>query len=135
VFLKGDFMTFTAKQIIHDYNVVILTETRREAQYIRDKFILRCSHANIWHTYKSPTINMSENHIFTVFEIPNLVRYEKKSTILGQQSKGYIYGTAFQVHCWSVLTDNPHPQGFIEQIRMNIRVEKDENNYNRIIVG
>ena len=114
---------YKAKAITASYTAVILCNNRDEAQYIRDKFILRCTDAQIWFKYKSPTINNSENQIFTVFGIPNIERYPTSTDKL--KGKGYIYGVAFNIDIWGCLTDKPLPQNYIETIRMNIHVEKD----------
>ena len=123
---------FHAKPITGTYNAVILVDNRDEAQYIRDKFILRCSSHEIWHRFKSPTINNSENQIFTVFGIPNLEKYPTSKDKLDGQ--GYIYGVGFQTTIWSCLTDEPLPQSYIDNIRMSLHVEKD-GPVNRIVIN
>lgn len=122
---------YKAKSITGTYTAVILCDNRDELQYIRDHFILRCADANIWHTYKSPSINYSENQIFTVFDIPNIDRYPASNDKL--KGEGYIYGSAFKINYWACLTDTPLPQSLIETIRMNIHVEGDGRT-NRIVI-
>lgn len=123
---------YKAKAITGTYMAVVLCDTKDEAQYIRDKFILRCSDAKIWWKYKSPTINNSENQLFTVFGIPNLDRYPSSDDKL--KGTGYIYGTAFEINYWGCLTDEPLPTGYIETIRMNMHVEKVDG-INRIVIS
>lgn len=123
---------YKAKAITGTYTAVVLCKTRDEAQYIRDKFILRCADAQIWHKYSSPTINGAENQIFTVFGIPNINRYPTSKDKL--KGEGYIYGTAFNVNVWGCLTDAPLPQHYIEMIRMNIHVER-EDRVSRIVIS
>lgn len=122
---------YKAKAITGTYTAVVLCDTRDEAQYLRDKFILRCADAQIWHTYHSPMIN-SENQIFTVFGIPNIERYPLSADKL--KGSGYIYGIAFNIDIWGCLTDEPLPGGFIETIRMNLHVE-GEDRVNRIVIS
>ena len=123
---------FHAKPITGTYKAIILVDNRDEAQYIRDKFMLRCSSHEIWHRFKSPTIKNSENQVFTVFGIPNLERYPaSKDKIKGE---GYIYGIGFETTIWSCITDEPLPSNYIEMIRMNLHVEKD-GPVNRIIIN
>lgn len=123
---------YKAKAITGTYMAVVLCDTKDEAQYLRDKFILRCSDAKIWWKYKSPTINNSENQVFTVFGIPNLDRYPNSDDKL--KNTGYIYGIAFEINYWGCLTDAPLPAGYIEAIRMNMHVEKVEG-VNRIVIS
>lgn len=123
---------YKAKAITGTYMAVILCDTKDEAQYLRDKFILRCSDAKIWWKYKSPTIKNSENQLFTVFGIPNLDRYPSSDDKL--QKMGYIYGIAFEINYWGCLTDEPLPTGYIETIRMNMHVEKVDG-VNRIAIS
>ena len=123
---------YKAKSITGTYSTTILTDTRDEAQYIRDKFILRCADSKIWFTYSSPTINNTENQIFTVFDIPNIGKYpSSKDKVSGM---GYIYGVSFNTHIWSCLMDEPLPQGWIETIRMKLEVERDGRT-NRIVIN
>ena len=123
---------YKAKSITGTYTAVILCDNKDELQYIRDHFILRCSDAQIWHRFQSPTINNAENQIFTVFEIPNIERYPSASDKL--KGQGYIYGSAFKINYWACLTDTPLPQSLIEAIRMNITVEGDGRT-NRIVIS
>lgn len=123
---------FKAKSITGTYTAVILCDNKDELQYIRDHFILRCSDAQIWHKFKSPTIKNAENQIFTVFEIPNIERYPDASNKL--KGQGYIYGSAFKINYWTCLTDTPLPQSLIETIRMNLTVEGDGRT-NRIVIS
>lgn len=123
---------FKAKAITGTYMAVVLCDTKDEAQYLRDKFILRCSDAKIWWKYSSPTIKGSENQLFTVFGIPNLDRYPSSEDKL--QGSGYIYGIAFEINYWGCLTDEPLPAGYIETIRMNMTVE-NVNGVNRIVIN
>lgn len=124
--------TYKAKSITGTYTAVILCDTRDELQYIRDKFILRCADAQIWHKYKSPTLGGAENQLFTVFEIPNIDRYPASKDKL--KGEGYIYGSAFKINIWGCITDTPLPQSLIETIRMNIHVEGDGRS-NRIVIN
>lgn len=126
------YSTFKAKAITGKYNAVILCDTKDEAQYIRDKFILRCADANIWFKYLSPTIDNTENQIFTVFGIPNLEKYPTSKDKI--EGTGYVYGIGFDVDYWGCLTDEPLPTGFIETIRMNINVERTDG-INRIVIS
>lgn len=123
---------YKAKAITGTYTASILVDTRDEAQYLRDKFILRISDSRIWHKYKSPTLNGSENQIYTVFGIPNLEKYPTSNDKL--KGKGYIYGIAFNIDVWGCVTDTPLPAGWIESIRMTIKQEDDART-NRIIIG
>lgn len=123
---------YKAKAITGTYMAVVLCDTKDEAQYLRDKFILRCSDAKIWWKYKSPTINNTENQLFTVFGIPNLDRYPSSDDKL--KNTGYIYGIAFEINYWGCLTDEPLPAGYIEAIRMNMHVEKVDG-INRIVIS
>lgn len=123
---------YKAKAITGKYMAVVLCDTKDEAQYLRDKFILRCADAKIWWKYKSPTINNSENQLFTVFGIPNLDRYPSSEDKL--KGQGYIYGIAFEIEYWGCLTDEPLPSGYIEAIRMNVHVE-NVNGVNRIVIS
>lgn len=120
--------TFKAKAITGTYSAVILVDNRDEAQYIRDRFILRCNDANIWFTYKSPILNDVENQIYTVFEIPVLERYPAATEKL--KGKGYIYGVGIDVNIWATLTDVPLQNDIIEMIRENITIidQKSRNN-------
>ena len=123
---------YKAKAITGTYTAAILCDNRDEIQYIRDKFILRCADAQIWHKYKSPTIENAENQIFTVFDIPNIEKHpDSKNKLTGE---GYIYSTAFKTHIWGCLTDEPLPQEWIEQIRMNMHIERVDR-VNRIVIG
>lgn len=124
-------ITYKAKAMTGTYSAVILVDNRDEAQYIRDHFILRCNDANIWFRYLSPTLNMTENQIYTVFEIPTLERYPSATGRLKEQ--GYIYGVGIDVNVWATLTDTPLPQEVIEMIRMNLRI-KGEDRYQKIII-
>lgn len=123
---------YKAKQITGTYTATILCDTRDEAQYLRDKFILKCADANIWFRYLSPTINNTENQIFTVFGIPNLERYPSSSDRL--KGQGYIYGVAFSINYWACLTDEPLPAGYIEAIKMNLEVDNHDR-VNRIVIS
>lgn len=123
---------FKAKAITGSYMAVILCDTKDEAQYIRDKFILRCLDSKVWWKYKSPTINNAENQLFTIFGIPNLDRYPNSDNKL--KGTGYIYGVAFEINYWGCLTDEPLPAGYIETIRMNVHVENVDG-INRIVVN
>ena len=123
---------YKAKPITGTYHAVILVSNRDEAQYIRDKFILRCSDANIWFKYSSPTLNGAENQIFTVFEIPNLEMYPTNTDKL--KGKGYIYGVGFVINIWAALTDTPLPSSVIEAIRLNLQVDR-EDHINRIVIN
>jgi len=123
---------YKAKAITGTYMAVVLCDTKDEAQYLRDKFILRCADAKIWWKYKSPTIDNNENQVFTVFGIPNLDRYPSSDDKL--QNTGYIYGIAFEINYWGCLTDEPLPAGYIEAIRMNMHVENVDG-INRIVVN
>lgn len=123
---------YKAKSITGIYNATILCDNRDEIQYIRDKFMLRCADAQIWHKFSSPTINGAENQIFTVFGIPNISKYPLAKDKL--KGEGYIYGTAFNINIWSCITDEPLPQSYIEMIRMNLTVEGDGRT-NRIIIN
>lgn len=123
---------YKAKSITGTYSAVILCDNRDEIQYIRDKFILRCADAQIWHKYASPSIGNNENQLFTVFEIPNIDRYSSSTDKL--KGQGYIYGSAFKINYWGCLTDTPLPQSLIETIRMNIHVEGDGRT-NRIVIS
>lgn len=123
---------FKAKQIITSYTASILVEQKQEARYLMNNFILRCADGQIWHPFKSNILNGSELHIFTVFDIPNIAKVptsEQKLT-----GSGYIYAVNFDAHVWAYLTDTPMPQGFIEQIRENIRVDT-ETRVNRIVIN
>ena len=124
--------TFKAKPITGKYTATILCDTRDEAQYLRDKFILKCSDAQIWFKYNSPTIKNNENQIFTVFGIPNLERYPSSTDRL--KGQGYIYGVAFSINYWACLTDEPLPTGYIEAIRMNLKVDRTDR-INRIVIS
>lgn len=110
--------TFKAKQIQTTYDVGILTEFRKEARYLADKFILRCADGNIWHKFISKVAGDVEFHIFTVFGIPNVDRYPTSEQKL--KGSGYIYGITFQIQVWTWLADGPLPQGFINQVKLNI---------------
>lgn len=123
---------FKAKAITGTYESLILVDNRDEAQYIRDKFMLRCADGEIWHKFKSPTIDYSENQIFTVFGIPNLKKFPaSKDKIKGE---GYIYGVGFTTNIWSCITDEPLPSNYIDTIRMNLHVER-EGLVNRIVIN
>lgn len=122
---------YKAKAITGTYSAVVLTDTRDEAQYIRDKFILRCMDSNIWFTYHSPTIN-SQNQIYAIFGIPNINRYPASKDKL--KGAGYIYGISWNIDIWGCLTDEPLPVGFIENIRMNLHVDRDER-VSRIVIN
>lgn len=124
--------TYKAKAITGTYSVVILCDNKDELQYIRDKYFLRVTDANIWFTYASPTLNGSENQIYTVFDRANIERYPSSADKL--KGQGYIYGSSFVVHYWGCLADTPLPQSLIEMIRMNIHVEKDGPT-NRIVIN
>ena len=124
-------ISYKAKALTGTYSAVILVDNRDEAQYIRDHFILRCDDANIWFKYKSPTINNTENQIFTVFEVPNLERYPSATEKL--KGKGYIYGVGFDVNIWAAATDAPFTAEIIEMIRMNLKI-KNEQRYQKIII-
>lgn len=124
--------TYKAKPITATYETVILCDNRDEIQYLRDQFILKCTDANIWFKYKSPTLNGNENQIFTVFDIPNIESYPAASDKL--KGKGYIYGTAFKTHVWACLTDKPIPNNTIESIRMKIKVENVDKTH-RIVIS
>lgn len=124
--------TFKAKGIVTKYNCVVLTDNRDELQYIRDHYMLRIADHHIWWEYESPVLNNSLNNIFTVFGIPNIERYPTSSDKL--KGKGYIYGSAFTVNTWAVLTDTPIPTSIIESIRLSITVEPDGRD-NRIIIN
>ena len=130
----GDKMpiTYKAKAMTGTYSAVILVDNRDEAQYIRDHFILRCNDANIWFRYLSPTLKMTENQIYTVFEIPTLERYPSATERL--KGKGYIYGVGIDVNIWATLTDEPLPVEVIEMIRMNMKIE-GEKRYSKIIIN
>lgn len=123
---------YKAKAITGTYMAVVLCDTKDEAQYLRDKFILRCSDAKIWWKYRSPTIKDNENQLFTVFGIPNLERYPGSDDKL--KNTGYIYGIAFEINYWGCLTDEPLPNGYIETIRMNMHVENVDG-VNRIVIN
>ena len=123
---------YKAKAITGTYMAVVLCDTKDEAQYLRDKFILRCSDAKIWWKYKSPTINNTENQLFTVFGIPDLDRYPSSDDKL--KNTGYIYGIAFEINYWGCLTDEPLPAGYIEAIRMNMHIENVDG-VNRIVIS
>lgn len=123
---------YKAKSITGTYSTTILVDTRDEAQYLRDKFILRCADSKIWFKYNSPTIKNTENQIFTVFDIPNIGKYPTSQDKLKGMS--YIYGITFNTHIWGCLTDEPLPQGWIDTIRMNIEVER-EGRVNRIVIN
>lgn len=125
-------ITYKAKAMTGTYSAVILVDNRDEAQYIRDHFILRCNDANIWFRYLSPTLKMTENQIYTVFEIPTLERYPSATDRL--KSKGYIYGIGIDVNVWATLTEEPLPSEVIEMIRMNMKIE-GEKRYNKIIIN
>ena len=125
-------ITYKAKAITGTYSAVILVDNRDEAQYIRDHFILRCDDANIWFKYKSPTINNTENQIYTVFGIPTLERYPSATSKL--KEKGYIYGVGIDVNIWAAVTDTPLPASVIEMIRMNLKIER-EKRYQKIIIN
>lgn len=124
--------TFKAKGIVTKYNCVVLTDNRDELQYIRDHYMLRIADHHIWWEYESPVLNNSLNNIFTVFGIPNIERYPTSSD--KSKGKGYIYGSAFTVNTWAVLTDTPIPTSIIESIRLSITVEPDGRD-NRIIIN
>lgn len=124
-------ITYKAKAMTGSYSAVVLVDNRDEAQYIRDHLILRCNDANIWFRYKSPTINNSENQIYTVFKIPTLERYPTNVDRL--KAKGYIYGVGWDVDIWAALTDTPVPASIIEMIRMNLKL-KTEERYQKIII-
>ena len=123
---------YKAKSITGTYSTTVLVDNRDEAQYLRDKFILRCADAKIWFKYNSPTIANTENQIFTVFDIPNIGKYPTSQDKL--KGIGYIYGITFNTHIWGCLTDEPLPQGWIDTIRMNIEVER-EGRVNRIVIN
>lgn len=123
--------TYKAKGITTKYQCVVLADNRDEIQYIRDHFILRVADSNVWWTYNSPTINNSENQIFTVFGIPNIEKYPTSDDKL--KKSGYIYGTSFVVDTWAALTDKPLTAGFIEGVRLSLTVEPDGRS-NRIII-
>ncbi len=125
-------ITYKAKAITCTYSAAILVDNRDEAQYIRDHFILRCNDANIWFKYASPILNMTENQIYTVFEIPTLERYPSATDRL--KGKGYIYGVGIDVNVWATVTDTPIPQEVIEMIRMNIKIKNEERSQRFIIV-
>ena len=124
-------ITYKPKAMTGTYYAVILVDNRDEAQYIRDHFILRCNDANIWFRYLSPTLKMTENQIYTVFEIPTLERYPSATDRL--KGKGYIYGVGIDVNVWATLTDEPLPSEVIEMIRMNLKLQGEER-YQKIIV-
>lgn len=124
--------SFKAKPITGTYTATILCDTRDEAQYLRDHYILRISDAQIWFKYLSPTIKNTENQIFTVFGIPNLERYPTSTDRL--KGKGYIYGVAFSINYWACLADEPLPEGYIETIRMNLKVDNYDK-VNRIVIS
>lgn len=115
--------TFKAKQIITSYDSVILCESKKEARYFMNNFILRCADGQIWHPFNSNILNGSELHIFTVFGIPNMKKYPTSDAKL--KGSGYIYGVSFRTQVWAYLTDTPIPPSFIEQIKENIHVETD----------
>ena len=125
-------ITYKAKAMTGTYSAVILVDNRDEAQYIRDHFILRCNDANIWFRYLSPTLKMTENQIYTVFEIPTLERYPSATERL--KGKGYIYGVGIDVNVWATLTDEPLPSEVIEMIRMNFKID-GESRYSRVIIN
>lgn len=122
---------YKAKGITGTYSAVILVDNRDEAQYIRDRIILRCNDANIWFTYDSPVIQNIENQIYTVFEIPTLERYPSATDRL--KGQGYIYGVGWEVNIWAALTDVPLPSGIIEMIRLSIKEEAEER-FRRYII-
>lgn len=124
-------ITYKAKAMTGTYSAVVLVDNRDEAQYIRDHFILRCNDANIWFRYASPTINDTENQIYTVFEVPTLERYPAATERL--KGKGYIYGVGIDVNVWAALTDSPTPPNIIEMIRMNLKA-KSEERFQKIII-
>jgi hypothetical protein len=123
---------FKAKQIITTYTSSILVEQKQEARYLMNNFILRCADGQIWHPFKSKILNGAELHIFTVFDIPNIDKVPTSDQKL--TGSGYIYSVNFITHVWAYLTDTPAPQGFIEQIRENIRVDS-EDRVNRIVIN
>ena len=124
-------ITYKAKAMTGSYSAVVLVDNRDEAQYIRDHLILRCNDANIWFRYSSPTINNTENQIYTVFQVPTLERYPDHTDRL--KGKGYIYGVGWDVDIWAALTDTPMPAEIIEMIRMNLKI-KNEERYQKIII-
>lgn len=127
---KYEAQSFKAKQIITSYDVGILTELKKEARYLQDKFILRCADGQIWHPYISKIVKDTEFHIFTVFDIPNIDRYPKYADKL--KGEGYIYGITFKVNVWAYLSDEPVPAGFIENIALNINTN---NTINKISIN
>lgn len=130
--LEGSGKTFKAKQIITSYDVAILSQMRKESRYLMDKFILRCADGQIWHPYTSNLINGQEFHIFTVFEIPNINKYPNDDQKI--KGIGYVYGIAFKVNVWAYLFDEPTPEGFIEQIEMNLKIN-NESKFNKITIN
>ncbi len=114
---------FKAKAITLKYDTVVLVDNRDEAQYLRDKFILRCADGQIWHEYESPVIEGAENQIYTVFGIPNLDRYPIGAGKL--KGEGFIYGVTFSTDVWAALTDEPLPSSIIESIRMSVKYDTD----------
>jgi hypothetical protein len=123
---------FKAKGITTKYSGVILADNRDEIQYIRDHYMLRIADSHIWWEYDSPVLGNSVNNIFTVFGIPNIEKYTTAKDKLN--GKGYVYGTAFTINTWAVLTDTPLPTSYIDSIRMSITVEPDGRD-NRIVIN
>ena len=67
-----------------------------------------------------------------MFGIPNLERYPTSTDRL--KGKGYIYGVAFSINYWACLADEPLPEGYIETIRMNLKVDNYDK-VNRIVIS
>lgn len=130
--ISEDPKTFKAKQIIMSYDVAILSQMRKESRYLMDKFILRCTDGQIWHPYISKLVDNTQFHIFTVFDIPNLNKYSNDESKI--KGIGFVYGIAFKVNVWAYLADEPLPEGFIEQIEMNIKLHNDPR-INKIMIN
>lgn len=125
-------LIYKAKAITQTYNAAILVDNRDEAQYIRNNFILNCADGEIWFTFPSQVTEGTYNHVYTVFDIPNIDRYPTSNDKL--KGKGYIYALAFKVNCWSCLTDAPMTdRSRIEMIRMIMDV-KNTPRPNRIVI-
>ena len=124
--------TFKGKAITTTYTATVLTDNRDELQYIRDRLMLRVWDTRIWWKYKSPTIDMHENQIFTVFGIPNIERFPSSEDKL--KGQGFIYATSFTVSVWAAITDEPIPEQMIESIHMHLKVEND-GRVNRIVIN
>ena len=96
------------------------------------EFVDKRFNRKLMYNGKDPYIvKLSENQIYTVFEIPTLERYPSATDRL--KGQGYIYGVGWDVNIWAALTDTPLPAEMIEMIRLNIKEEAEER-FRRYII-